>query len=106
MVGIPFHSYCPMNRSISCLLAAGLGIWSAHTRAATSLAIPKPSAAPRIELPAVFAKAAPASTDDLKAIEAHIKSLAARLSPAVVAVEVGMGSGSGVVITPDGLVLT
>ena len=39
-------------------------------------------------------------------MERHVKALAARVSPAVVAVEVGSGSGSGVVISADGLVLT
>ena len=57
-------------------------------------------------MPAGFGKAAPASIADLKAIEQHVKALAARVSPAVVAVEVGSGSGSGVVISADGLVLT
>jgi serine protease Do len=39
-------------------------------------------------------------------IERHVKALAARVSPAVVAVQVGSGVGSGVVISADGLVLT
>jgi serine protease Do len=39
-------------------------------------------------------------------MERHVKALVARVSPAVVAVEVGNGSGSGVVISADGLVLT
>jgi len=39
-------------------------------------------------------------------MERHVKALVARVSPAVVAVEVGYGSGSGVVISADGLVLT
>ena len=43
---------------------------------------------------------------DLKAIQQHVQALVGRVSPAVVAVEVGYGSGSGVVISADGLVLT
>jgi len=39
-------------------------------------------------------------------MEQHVKALAARVSPAVVAVQVGSGSGSGVIISADGLVLT
>jgi serine protease Do len=39
-------------------------------------------------------------------MERHVKALVARVSPAVVAVEIGTGSGSGVVISADGLVLT
>jgi serine protease Do len=57
-------------------------------------------------LPAAFAKTVPTSTPDLKSIETHVESLIARVTPAVVAVEVGGASGSGVVITADGLVLT
>ena len=68
--------------------------------------VPKPAASRRIGWPYAFSKAAPTSINDLKAIEQHVKTLVARISPAVVAVEVGYGSGSGVVISPDGLVLT
>jgi serine protease Do len=39
-------------------------------------------------------------------MEQHVKALVARVSPAVVAVEVGDGSGSGVIIGADGLVMT
>jgi serine protease Do len=39
-------------------------------------------------------------------MERHVKALAARVSPTVVAVEVGSGRGSGVIISADGLVLT
>jgi serine protease Do len=48
----------------------------------------------------------PVTLDDLKTMERHVKALAARVSPAVVAVEVGGSSGSGVIISADGLVLT
>jgi serine protease Do len=39
-------------------------------------------------------------------MEQRVKALVSRVSPAVVAVEVGYGSGSGVVVSADGLVLT
>jgi serine protease Do len=39
-------------------------------------------------------------------MEKHVRALAHRVTPAVVAVEVGFGTGSGVVISADGLVLT
>ena len=67
---------------------------------------PKPTPVHRADPPTAFIGNAPASLADLKAIERHVKALAARVSPAVVAVEVGNGSGSGVVISADGLVLT
>jgi serine protease Do len=59
-----------------------------------------------VDLPSAFTGKAPASVTDLRAMERHVEALAARLSPAVVAVEIGSGSGSGVVVTADGLVLT
>ncbi|PWU20401.1 MAG: hypothetical protein C5B50_03975 [Verrucomicrobia bacterium] len=67
---------------------------------------PRPEPGPRKELPAAFDKQSPSSISDLRVIERHVKTLAARVSPAVVAVEVGYGSGSGVIISSNGLVLT
>lgn len=58
------------------------------------------------ELPQVFRKTTPTSVDDLKAIEKHVKALIPRLSRATVAVQIGSATGSGVVISDDGLVLT
>jgi len=74
--------------------------------ASGSASVPKPAPTNRLELGAVFSKSIPASLADLRSIERHVKTLVARVSPAVVAVEVGDGSGSGVVISADGLVLT
>ncbi|HVV71149.1 MAG TPA: trypsin-like peptidase domain-containing protein [Verrucomicrobiae bacterium] len=68
--------------------------------------LPRVSPAYRNELPAAFNKAAPESIADLEEMQRHVEALISRLSPAVVAVEVGYGTGSGVVISPDGLVLT
>ena len=79
---------------------------AAPTDARALLPVPSPSRVNPRELPEAFSKATPASLADLKAMEQHVKTLIARVSPAVVAVEVGSGSGSGVVITGDGLVLT
>lgn len=64
------------------------------------------ASARRPALPAAFTQATPRSIADLKAIEQHIKALVPRLSPAVVAVQVGDLSGSGVVVSVSGLVLT
>jgi serine protease Do len=79
---------------------------ASDTNAPAVPAKPQPGPVRRSALPAVFAKAGPTSVADLRAIERHVKALAAKVSPAVVAVQVGTGSGSGVVITADGLVLT
>jgi serine protease Do len=53
-----------------------------------------------------FEALTPASLDDLKVFEAHLKELVPRASAAVVGVRVGGAGGSGVVISEDGLVLT
>src|SRR5947209_6603374 len=66
----------------------------------------KPSPIAPLDLPAVFRKPTPTSLDDLKAIEQQVKAILARVSRAVVAVEIGGATGSGVVISEDGLVLT
>jgi serine protease Do len=71
----------------------------------TVLAAPRPTPAYRTDLRPAFTKDVPVTLDDLRTMERHVKALAARVSPAVVAVEVGSHSGSGVVISADGLVL-
>jgi serine protease Do len=62
------------------------------------------------DLPAAFSKPAPDSLADLRAIQERVASVVSQVSPAVVAVELtndeGTASGSGVVISSDGLVLT
>jgi len=68
--------------------------------------VPRPTPARRADLPAALTKPVPTSIADLRVIEQHVKALVARVSPTVVAVEVGTGSGSGVIISADGLVLS
>ncbi len=81
----------------ACLLAAALVLADAP---------PRPEPGPRKHLPPAFAKSVPGTLADLRAMEQHVKGLLPQLSPAVVEVEVGNSSGSGVVISADGLVLT
>lgn len=57
-------------------------------------------------VPAAFRRRTPESLSDLQAMERHLTALVARVSPAVVAVEVGGATGSGVVVSADGLVLS
>jgi serine protease Do len=66
----------------------------------------RPKIGSKHELPVVFRKSKPDSIDDLQSIEQYVQKLVQKVSPAVVAVEINNGSGSGVVISPDGLVLT
>ncbi|MFM2220949.1 MAG: hypothetical protein RLZZ553_697 [Verrucomicrobiota bacterium] len=51
-------------------------------------------------------KKAPTSTDDLKTIESSLKNALPRATKATVCLELGEGSGSGVIISPEGLILT
>lgn len=60
----------------------------------------------KISLPTVFEKTAAENIDDLKAIQKHVKDLLPKLSAAVVGITDGRSSGSGVIISEDGYVLT
>ena len=59
-----------------------------------------------VTIPAVFNKPAPESLDDLRAMEQHVQKLSPRLQACTVGVSIGRAQGSGVVVTPDGYVLT
>lgn len=51
-------------------------------------------------------KAYPQNPEDLRAIQAQLQSLLPDAEKAVVSIETGDGAGSGVIISPEGLVLT
>ncbi|MEE2641873.1 MAG: trypsin-like peptidase domain-containing protein [Planctomycetota bacterium] len=57
-------------------------------------------------LQAIFAEGSPTSIDDLRAMQEHVVKLTQKVMPAVVGVRVGGASGSGVIISEDGYVLT
>lgn len=67
-------------------------------------------AAPKLSevrvIPDVFRKVGPQGLEDLRVMERHVKGLLPRVSPAVVAVVMEGSTGSGVVVSRDGLVLT
>jgi serine protease Do len=69
-------------------------------------ALPTAGVGERSELPEGLRRLAPGSVEQLKAMESHVRELVARVAPAVVAVRVGMAAGSGVVVSPDGLVFS
>jgi serine protease Do len=64
------------------------------------------SPAPDMQLPAAFAKPVPETVEDLKQIQAHVKTLIDKVMPAVVNIKAGPAQGSGIVVTEDGFVLT
>lgn len=68
-----------------------------------------PTDKPRLlfqEIPSATRKSVPQSLDDLRAIEHRVESLVPNILKSVVAVTIGASSGSGVIISPDGYVLT
>jgi len=48
----------------------------------------------------------PEDLDELRALEARVKAVVDKCSPATVAITIGFGAGSGVIVSEDGLVLT
>ena len=60
----------------------------------------------RDDFASVFSKVVPTSLADLDSIQQHVEALTTQVSPAVVAVRVGFATGSGVVISQDGTVLS
>jgi serine protease Do len=64
---------------------------------------PAPTTAPST-LP-FHAKAVPENVRDLRALQAQVQAVVARVSPAVVGLRIG-GQGSGVIVSEDGYVLT
>lgn len=69
-------------------------------------ALPRPAIGRRESFPRAFRKDLPESVEDLKHMEAHVEYLLARVSRAVVSVAIGTSSGSAVIVSPDGVVLT
>lgn len=69
-------------------------------------ALPRPVAARRDALPSGATKPAPASVADLRAIESQVQSVLKRVSPSVIAVQVGGAVGTAVIVSADGLALT
>jgi serine protease Do len=57
-------------------------------------------------LPEVFSKPQPENLEDLKAIEKQVKEVVAKVLPCTVCLRVGGASGSGVIISADGYILT
>ncbi len=54
----------------------------------------------------VLNKPVPESLDDLRIIERRVRELSQRVLPATVSIQVGSASGSGVIVSKDGYVLT
>jgi serine protease Do len=57
-------------------------------------------------LPAAVTRSAPEGLADLLAIEKQVKTVLKKVMPAVVGLRIGPAAGSGVIVSPDGYVLT
>jgi serine protease Do len=103
----------PMALLLCCLgvlggagtVASGAAADAASART-NSFSLPEPLKARRESLPSGLRKPAPETIAELHGIEDHVKALVKKVSPATVAVEVGGATGSGVIISSNGLVLT
>jgi len=60
----------------------------------------------QLPLPEVFFKSVPTSVQELRTIQEHVSRLVPELSPSVVNLRVGRAQGSGVIVSPEGLVLS
>lgn len=67
---------------------------------------PVPPLAPIEKLPAILENATPTSLDELREIQDQTKKVLAKVLPCTVGLVVGGASGSGVIISEDGLILT
>lgn len=56
--------------------------------------------------PSAITKSSPESIEDLKAIQEHTKKVLEKVVPCTVGVQIGGASGSGVIVSKDGFVLT
>src|SRR5262249_61300115 len=77
--------------------------------AKTTATVPVPTAPDKSKdkpLPAVFLKANPENLDDLKAVEKHVQEVLAKVLPCTVCLRVGGSSGSGILVSADGPILT
>jgi len=113
-INAPWRRHLPSFALLLCCLTA-CGAWQLKTVAAETagtaadtqnILLPEPLKAQRDTIPASLRKPAPETVADLRAIEDHVKALIKKASPAAVAVEVGGATGSGVIISSNGLVLT
>lgn len=91
-------------------MKSGIVCWGILCLSATTVWAQAPAATaplkPPFELPAVFLKPAPSNVEELREFEKHLERILPVLKAATVNLRVGNAQGSGVIVNPDGLVLT
>ena len=97
-----------LRHVLAAVLLAAIATTPAPESGSPAAAWPEPVPTPvrRSDLPGAFTREVPASLDDLRAIQTRVEKLVADLSSSVVAVQIGQISGSAVIISTNGLVLT
>jgi serine protease Do len=73
---------------------------------AAARSAPPAATSESLSLPGVFDKAVPENVQDLKAIQDHVKQLLPKTVPVTVGLRIGGASGSGVIVSKDGYILT
>ena len=96
------HDNHEFRRSVSIGFVLFLAIGVCSTATVAQQSAPELSS----ELKRIYAGRAPKSPDDLRAMQRHQQLLAKQVIAATVSVQVGNAFGSGVVVSPDGLVLS
>lgn len=92
--------------SLSFLVVVSADATAANRPVAAQRPITPPTVGRKVTLPRVFRKAVPTTPSDLKEIEKHIQRIIPKLQQATVGVRSGRAQGSGVIISPDGYVMT
>src|SRR5262249_46596462 len=82
---------------------AGLSIFSALLIASAPNQAADPKTQPKWETARITQ---PEDLDELKSLQERVKTVVEKCSPSTVAILIGFGAGSGVIVNEDGLVLT
>lgn len=97
---------CARNRGLWSLAVAVCAGWlSVATADDRGTSKPAPVAT-AITVPAAFSKPTPAGLSDLQSMQSHVEKLSRLLKECTVSVQIGRAQGSGVIVTPDGYILT
>jgi serine protease Do len=91
---------------LSLALLAGVAAGADAKPVAARRPMIRPKIGPTLKLPAVFKKSDPESTGDLIGMEHHVAKFVKTIMKATVGVRIRQAQGSGVIVSPDGFVLT
>ena len=100
----------PIRRTLLALLSLALLAGSASAADEKPVAarrpLVRPKVGPLLKLPAVFKKSDPKTVNDLISMNSHVSKLVKAITKSTVGVRIGAAQGSGVIVSPDGFILT